>query len=394
MNESVPSTDRRTTGLTFVLLAVLLGVVAFAYSSSIAAASDGGDFKSALVEDLDAYEALASEVRSGGIPYVDINAEHLPVALAAMVVVGWVSELIGWAYWILWVPAMIVCFVVSATYVARLEPGGSLGMRYLVAASPLLPLVLFRVEPLIGLFVAVGVAAWLGGRTAAGTAWTAVATFGKGWPITLLAIPFKREGAHRSLIAAGVLVAGLAAVVALPGFRAAREFEGVHSETVIGSLLLGVRQIAGSDLGLIHSAGAVYIEAQVWQVALNSAIGIAVIALAVALLGRSGSDQRVLLLSVGLLVFGVILASPLFSTQFLFWPALFVAAADRDTRRWYFAAGVCGLALVTVFEPDDKWWAVVDIAKNAFVAVVVMRLARSIHQRNNTDTLTPSRAHP
>jgi len=366
---------------------VLACIVAIAIAGVVVSRSDTGRFTTALTEDVEAYEAIATDILNGHLPYVDVAVEHLPVAVGTMVLVGLVSDIADTDYWLLWVITMGAAFVMSVVVSKRIE-STALPQRYLIAAAPLLPLVLFRVEPLAGLAVSTSVAAYLAGRWVAGSVWTIAGSFTKGWPIVVAIIPWKLHKRTVATTVAAVVAVGLAAVALSPGFQSVRSFDGIHSETLLGGLVLLLRHMTGSALELEQSAGAVYVSVPAWLPFVNALPGFAAIAYALSSLRRTPTQAGRILAVLGLAVAGIMLASPLFSTQFLFWLALFVAAGTLPVRWLYAATSVVGLLVVSVFEPSALWWAVAVVAKNSLFVGVVMLFVLAVRRGAKTTSTT------
>lgn len=371
-----------------LLAATAACVGAFTFSSFVTTLSDAGHFHSALVDDLTAYSAIGSHVLDGAVPYVDLAIEHLPASAALIIVVEWITQLLGAEFWMMWVPTMTAAFVWSVLLVDRLNSNRPLGFLYISVSIPMLPLVLFRLEPFVALLAVAALVAYMSGRSTRGSVWTGLGALGKGWPVALAVIPWGDGHRRHAVATVGTVGVPLVAVMLAPEFLSSREFDGIHSETALGSSIILIRQIAGSDLGISHVAGAVYVSGPQWLVLLNTLPGLAIIGFGLAALRRATIDMSALVSLAGFIVLGMMLASPLLSTQFIFWIAQFIAALALSSRKLYVAAAILGLLSVAVFEPAEAWWAVVVVAKNGFLLWLAMSWATRM-PTIQTDEATP-----
>lgn len=357
--------DRR---LRLIIAALATTLAAFLFTDFFIVLDLGDHVRSVLAGDVNLYELLGTDLLAGLLPYTELAIEHLPVAVIPIWILTWVATVLGVSLAVVWVPVMALCFIASVVLMDSIPTEHRVGYRYLAVAAPLLPLVLFRLEVWVGLFVVLAMVAYATHRVTRGAAWTIVAALGKGWPIVLVAYPWK---AGRRWLTVGVVAVSttlLAMVAFTEGFREGRAFEGIHSETIVGNLIIVWRSLTSNGIGLENTAGAVYVTAPAWVVLVNAIPGLIVVGLALYAFTKRDSDFRNLTLIVGLAALGIILMSPLFSTQFIFWLAPFVAFAAIGTRKAYIAAACIGLATLTVFQPEALWWNLVVLAKN--VAIV------------------------
>jgi hypothetical protein len=141
---------------------------------------------------------------------------------------------------------------------------------------------------------------------------------------------------------------------------------GIHTETLAGSLLAVVRSLQGRPLGL-QQTSALYIEAAPWVTLANAVPGLMIAVLVLSGLRRPFSWPHAWT-SFGLLVGAIVLASPLFSTQYLAWLAPFFAARATWLRA-AFVINAASLGIILAFDAalrGEMWW---------FVGVVVRNLA-------------------
>lgn len=354
---------------TVLLPATLACVVAFVAATVMARLDLAGVMRTALVADIEAYEVIGRAILDGDIPYTELPVEHLPLSLLPMIVLTAVSSALGLNLYPAWVLATGTAFVASAIIFDRI---GS-GRRFIALAAPLLPLVLFRVEPFTVLLCVAAIVTYANGRYRSGSLWVVLGSLAKGLAIALTAIPWSLGRQRTAIVTAAISAGAIVAVAATPGFRAAREFVGVHSETVLGGMVLVSRHLAGADAGIVGSAGAIYLDVGIWAVLTNTVPGLVILAVAFVILrlGPRGFTEAVSL--SGLVVLGIMLTSPLLSTQFLFWLVPFLAFERRSLLVPFFIAAGAGLLVVSAFYPTEPWWAIAVSVKNIAVLVLAWR---------------------
>ncbi len=355
-----------------VAVAVLGGSVGLLVALALVMVSVDWPRPSPIAGDPTLYGRIAADVLAGGIPYVDVTVEHLPVLLIPIVGVGILAEATSIDYAALWPVVTITAVAATAALAGRVRFSEAYQRRFVAAMLPMLPLVVFRLEVYV-VFIAVGaVAALSASRYRVASVWTLAGILAKGWPITLTGVPFRRG--HRAL-ALGTAAAGaviLLGVAALPGFQQGRSFAGIHSETIVGNLLLAYRHLTGSELDLVAAAGATYVAAPGVLVAVNALIGVAVVLIALRHLLRSASTVRLVSVA-GLATAGIILTSPLFSAQFTFWLVPFVVLTGARTRTSYLVAAALSTMVAAFWNPSEAWWTVEVLVRNvAFVVLVVL----------------------
>ncbi len=129
---------------------------------------------------------------------------------------------------------------------------------------------------------------------------------------------------RRGRLLIGFTVAVGLVLLAMPGFRTGRSFDGVRQETLSGRFIIVARLLTGAETQIMHHAGAEYVEASVLAVLVNLAIG-GIIALASLSVLRTDFSWRGGAALTAALTYAVLLASPLLSAQFILWPIPFVA---------------------------------------------------------------------
>ena len=371
--------DQATT-IGLAIASVLLAIVATALILDYTA--DRAN-QSPIAGDPPAYDAIATAILDGEIPYIDVTVEHFPGALVPMVLVDGLSEIANVSFATLWPFIMGAIFVLSVGIANGIPAGPGTARRYLLLSLPLLPLVLFRMEPWLMIWVIASISLAFRSAWKESSLTTVVASLIKGWPIILLALPY-RFGRRRVAVVAGLAtVLVLVGVSLLPGFREGRAFEGIHTETITGNLILIFRGVAGESPGLVGTAGATYVAAGTWAVILNVIIGLPFILLGI----RALTYRRELVsmtTAIGLVVLGIILSSPLFSSQFLFWLVPFVLFLVLGRQLLYFAASTLTLATVIWWEPAELWWSFLVMGRNSLLIVLAILWAVSV-ERNKTE---------
>ena len=374
-----------------VMLAALAGLLSIVAAVSLVVIGADWPQRTPIANDPILYAEIASRVLDGAVPYTNVTVEHLPMALVPILFVGAVARATSISYTILW-PLVTVGAVVATTAMAgRVTLGDNYQRRFVIAILPMLPLIIFRLEIYV-LFAAVAaIASFSVSRYRSGSIWTLIGLLAKGWPITLLMVPWRKG--HRGL-ALGVIALGtslLVLVAVTPGFRRGRSFAGIHSETVVGNLIIIYRHLAGLDPGIVDVAGAAYTSAPLIAIALNASIALPILAIAVWFFLRASATMRLVSIA-GLATAGIILLSPLFSAQFTFWLAPFVVLASRRTRTAYLVAGGLSLIVAALWSPTEFWWAIEVLIRNAAFLVVVALWTLDLWTARGTPSVTPSRS--
>jgi hypothetical protein len=304
-------------------------------------------------------------------------------------VIGFTTQLTGVSMWLLWPLFMTPLFVATALWVDRLDADNPPGFKFVAVSFPMLPLVLFRLEPWIEFLAVAALLAFVVGYAVRGAALTVLATLGKGWPIVITLLPWKLNKRSTAVVTFVASVALLAVVASLDGFQSGREFDGIHTETVVGSVVLLFRHIAGAALGTGPAAGALYVDVPAVAVGVNAIPGLLLIGIGLVCAIRLPIERT--LSCIGLITLGIILASPLSSTQFIFWVAPFVALLPIVERRIYIVAGLFGFASIAIYEPDSILWNLEVVARNvALLALGVMWAAALIRSmRRATSSRLP-----
>ena len=320
------------------------------------------------------YGEIADAILGGAVPYIDVTVEHLPVLLVPIVAVGVVAGLAGLAYAALW-PLVTIGAVIASVALAGRLPYRDYQWNYTLAILPMLPLVIYRLEIFVVLLALAALAAFAAERANAGTVWTMLGGLAKGWPLVMLVIPLRRGRTRLALGGLVIAVAILGTVAVLPGFRDGRAFSGIHTETIVGNILLVARHATGADLGLIGAAGATYLQAPWVAVVANAALGL-LVGLVALRHAFTTTDVRRLIAIAGLATIAVMLLSPLFSAQFVFWLAPFVPLLSVRTRVSYGIAAAMSMLVAALWDPFAAWWALEVAVRNvALVVTTVLWIA-------------------
>jgi len=340
---------------------------------------------SELAGDPEIYRNRMALLFEGEVPYLDFFFEHLPLAIipmAAAWLLGGAFDPLG--YTVLFAGQMALCLWLTLVLVERV--GGPLrvidpGRRWLAIAGPLMPIVLFRSDPLPVLLTMAGVYAMIEGRERLAFATEYAGILAKGWPVAL-ALP--EWGRGRRLRAFGLVITATAlmlALLSLPGFAQARQFSGIHSETLIGAGFTLARIGSGSPLGLINEAGATYVSVPIWGTVLNLSIGVALLLLALyRVVPKHTWEGSMRLLAAALVA--LLVASPLLSPQFVLWPTPFLALhPSRGVRITALATSLLTLVYMLGWNPGfagDLWWVGVVNLRNVVLVVLGVMTALAV----------------
>ena len=365
------------------MVVLVLLIVGMALERWINVASNAAGLVSVLSGDPTVYETRWNQIASGQLPYIDVPFEHFPLTIVPMGVAGALSEVLGVTYtaaWALVTSALIVASVWVMHSIAQSLDDRAIVSCYLMLLAPLLPLALFRTDILPVVLAAAALFAMLRGRDLSGSITVIAGVLAKGWPVVLAVVDWWRGNRLRAVLSAGVTVLVVGALLSTPGFRAGRSFNGVHQETVSGSLILAWRQLTGSELGVLDYASAVYLEAGVWAVTVNLLLGAGLVG--VALRGmRHPFHWRGAATLIAAVVLAALLASPLLSAQFLMWPIAFLAIDARRPVVWAMVvASIATVALLGFWDREALWWAMLLIGRNSVLIAVALATAMQAAQ--------------
>lgn len=305
------------------------------------------------------YDESMEKLFSGAIPYVDFTFEHLPLAILPMALASMIASLTGLAFVYPFMILMLAMMFATGVLVVRIAGAldlGDVGLRFVVMVAPMLLIIPYRVDALSVLLAVAAI--WYAVASKEGRSLAAAlgAILAKGWPVVLAGADWWRGKQARAALLVGFtgLMVGLLSLT--DGFRAGREFVGVHEETLSGTLVIVGRLAVGNEPQIVDSAGALYVVTGTWALVFNLAVGAIIAIAALSVLRHRFSWQGGVALT-GALTYGVLLASPLLSTQFMMWPIPFVAlTGSRRAQILLTAAGVLSVALTAVWFPQTLWW--------------------------------------
>ena len=354
---------------------VLTGLLALVTITLLISVTSNTTATSPFFGDPALYEQSMERLFSGQIPYIDFPFEHMPLSILPMAVTYLLARASGVSFVLIFGFVSFALLFATGEVVVRISAKvgvSGAGMVWVWLVAPILPLVMYRIDALSVLLASGSVLLALQHREAGSIAAAFGGIFAKGWPVVLAASDWWR-GKHRSAV---VLFGGTAlfgaAMLALPGFRSGRQFEGIHQETLIGALVATGRGIVGGNLHLADAAGAVYIEVGQWAVLVTLAIGGALAISALLALHFRFSWPGSLSLTAAL-TFALILGSPLLSAQFLLWPMPFVAiVGSQKTRIALSVAGGMSMLLVGYWLPGATSWHAFVVARNVVLVVAAV----------------------
>ena len=351
-----------------------------------------------LAGDAEAYRARMAELFSGKVPYFEFPFEHLPgmlIPLSAAWLLGGSSGLSGYAFALAGVS--LICLLATSFVLMRIElavPSEGLTIRWLLLTVPLLPFLLFRNDSWSVLLAMLGIWLAIDGRSGASKTALGLGVISKLWP-AVWAVPQWWSGRKRGAVVLGVMASAGLLVTASPAVQAIQDPQGLHTETLMGSVFGMVRSIAGSDLGLTNTA-AVYIDAPGWAIVVNLVVGLGLGAWSLRRLREPFTWEGAFLLA-GALVGAGLIASPFFSTQYVAWIAPLVAIHKKLTRPTLLISVVSLVLIITWFRLFDGvvWWWSLLVARNLLlvgltVGLIVARpSSRAPSGRSSIDNLSP-----
>ncbi len=327
-----------------------------------------------------AYRTRVEAILSGGLPYFDVPFEHLPVMLipmlAAWTIGGWVSQrMYIIAFAVLTTGILAGCVPLIGALGRRLDARGSVA-RWLIVTLPLVPLVIFRNDPVSLLLFLVAAVWFLDDRPG----WVVAGGLGalaKVWPAVIGLGERKYPPRGRSLwvLFSGAIAVGL---TLLPGFASARRAVGLHAETVVGALVGAGRVLGGHSSG-VDVTTAAYLDAGRAALLLNSAVGLCSSSVSGFWSLARASDNRRTFLALGVITAGTVLVSPLFSLQYVLWLTPFLALSrHRTTLAVGAAVSVLTIYLTWIWHPslfEQVWFFLLLTARNAMFLLLATRLA-------------------
>jgi hypothetical protein len=246
---------------------------------------------------------------------------------------------------------------------------------------PLLPFLLFRNDSFAVLLAVAGLLAVVHQKETKSLVLLGAGILAKGWPVTWAIAEGWRRRRGRALVLIGIgLSAG--AILLSPAVQSIQDPNGIHSETLGGSVTGFLRALKGEEQRFLPSS-ALYMDAPRWLLLVQVSIGAAICIKALAgIRGQKFSWSAAWRLT-GALTTALILGSYLFSTQFVYWITPF-AAADRRATRVMLAVNVASLILLStwneLFDGPVWWWGLL-VARNLLVIVTGFQLATFVGRR-------------
>ena len=304
----------------------------------------------------------ADRMLDGQLPYIDFDFEHFPIAALPMLLAGagdrWIPGLNFVGGFVALAALAIVGVAFTVRAIGRELEDDLAAPRWAAITAPMFPFLLYRVDPLSVLFAALAFLGLLRARPGLYLASASLGIATKGWPALFAVLDWLRDRKRRAVILAGVAAAIGLILLTLPGFRSGRSFDGVHLETLSGSLTLFFRLLGDTPHRIASNAGALYIGVGSWALLVNAAIGLMVWT---ATLRVRRTDQA----TMTLLVVGLLLASPLLSAQFLMWVTPFLAVVRSRAAHVLMATlGAISTLLLAWWEPTNLGWATLLVVRN------------------------------
>jgi len=349
-------------------------------TAAAAIALDAVFERSVLAGDPRLYNLRADEILDGHLPYVDAEFEHLPLMIPVILAGRALTAIMPGQNAALAYALMMTAVIAAATRWV-VAAGARLGhddawRRWVLVAGPMLPIVLFRLDAVPTALAAAAVLSWLNERPRASAGWSLAGALAKAWPL-VTSVLWWADGRRRLAIASVASFAAVAAaLLATPGFREGRDYDGVHTETLAGSAALLWRNLTGADLQLIEAAWSIYIDVPGWAPAVHVAVAGVVVGLAARTWRRRGPGAAPLLGCCGALVAAAIVGGPLLSSQFVFWLAPFVAlTGSRRTVIVAVAVGTISTVLLVQWQLDTVWWSALAFTRAVGVVALGVMLA-------------------
>ena len=367
-----------------VSLSVLL-ILASAAAITLAAALP----ESILAGDAESYRLRMAEMFAGKLPYFDFAFEHLPGAIVPMAV-AWLAGGAELRTYVLALAGFSTASLLAIlSLLRRLEAmldREGLALRWVLVTVPLLPFLLFRNDSWSVFLTVLGIWLAIAGRPRLSLVTLLTGVLSKLWTAVWLVPEWWRGYRRRSLALAAAALAGLAITLS-PSVQSIQDPQGLHTETIMGSVIGFVRSLAGTDLGITTTATA-YIEAPGWAAVINLLIGAGLAAWNLTRLREGFSWPGAWLLTGGLVGAGLI-ASPYLSTQYVAWLCPFVALERRLTHL-LLAINIASLVLITtwhqLFEGSLWWWSLMMSRNLALIALAAgFAVARSKELRFSVD---------
>jgi hypothetical protein len=326
------------------------------------------------------YFDQVTDIISGRVPYIDLPFEHLPGTLIplglAWLLGGFAGES---AYWWVFAALMAGCLWGTQRLLGRIGEGVEISSsrdRWLVQVGPLLPIVLFTNDPWVVLLTVGAVDAMVRNANQKSGVLSLAATLSKGWPLVLEAVGWLRGNRAQAvaLTATSGVILGL--VGWSPGFRGSQLAQGLHAETLVGSIA-GLSAVGFGDGVLLQPGLRATFDVPIWMVLLNAVPGLIVLVGALRATPRPFAWLPTLRFTAALIV-GLMLCLPVLSAQFLLWFVPFVVFCRVSERR--LSALTCWLDLGVVLTwqqvfANSLWWWSALVLRNLMLVGLGVRLS-------------------
>lgn len=327
---------------------------------------------SVLAGDPRLFNIRADALLEGQWPYFQAEFEHLPIMIPYILGGRLLTSVMPGGS-----PALAYCLIglVLLAVTSLIVPQDKL-LRWMMVATPMAPIALFRLDALPVAVCMAALAGFLGKASDREVSlWSIIGGLAKGWPIVTAPLLWRR-GSRRSATAMVTSVLGVVLVLSFtPGFQSGRDFDGVHTETLPGSWFLLRRSMANEPLELIEAAWSIYVAVPRFAVIVQVLVAMCLLAVAFVKWLQPLDPQGQVAIA-GSVVAAVLIASPLLSSQFVFWLAPFVVLAGR-TRSvvLYTAIGAVTLLLLAHWRLDEVWWSALALLRVGGIAGLSVLLA-------------------
>jgi hypothetical protein len=331
------------------------------------------------------------ELFSSRVPYFDFPFEHQPlmiVPLALAWLLGGSSSQPGYvialaALSFIWLA--LTTTVLGISFRRWSEP--DLALRFVVILIPLLPLLLFRNDSFSVLLSVVGGYLLIANRNQPGTIAAVLGTLSKIWSGVLGVVTFWKK----QWIATTIIFLAVVASVAInfsPPVQAIQQGDGIHTETLAGSILGLFRSATGTALD-INTAATAFLSAPQWWLAVNLIASFPVVWQVRRRLREPFHEMQAWMI-VGALTAALLVASPFLSPQYIAWVFPFAAARTRST---VIALGLSTATIAmavgwySLFDGAIWWWAL-TVARNLGLLGLGIEMARQVDSKR-ADSIVP-----
>jgi hypothetical protein len=370
----------------------LLGLLAISCVAAVTIAA--GLPETILAGDAVNYRERMSSLFAGHVPYRDFAFEHQPLMIVPMALAWLAGGFSSQPAYVLATGAISFLCLAGVTGLLvwserELRLGGWTA-RWLLVLVPLLPFLLFRNDGFSILLAVAAVALGMKGMETGSLTAAIAGTLSKIWPAVIVPVNWWRGKRAQAVLIVSAAALGLA-INFSPSVQAIQQPQGVHTESVAGSVLGLFRSLRGVDLAITRTATA-YIDAPRWALGINLATGGIIAVLALRAIRHPFRWEKGWALAGALTVAGV-LASPFFSTQYVAWFAPF-AAIRRRPATLMLCVSLLSLVVILgwfrLFEGVIWWWTVL-LLRNALVVLLGLEMATiAVYEQPSSPALVTS----